>query len=530
MTSPSAHGAPRSGLVATLSRPVIVVLVIALPLLLAGLFASFSGNDVVPLASQSSSETTTSADGSEGTDGGTPAAGDPLAKTRSALTQTQLPLSLLSGGLTQLTDAAPQLTDGVTQLSDGLGQARSGSQQLADGNSQLAGGLVQLQGGVGQLGDGAVQISGGVNQLTTPLLALGEKQAQVTSSIADVANRIEVLNNPITTDAARQLRELIDTLNAQGIGPDTVSQINQLRDGAALLAFQLDDPSSEFVTGVNTAVDGSALLSTGAGQLNDGIIQLDDGGKQLKAGTDQITTGIEPIGGVVSSLQTNVKTAQTSLPAANAVAATTTTDENGQTQTTLVVQGSTPSNYYLIAALVAVAAAAAVSLMRLLTRRDRVARIAPVLGALAVTAAAGIAYWFVGDGLSFGSLLGGIVFLFLGSAAFLAAAGAVQMAFGRAVGQSINLVLLLVQLVLAGGALVGSPDSSVFGKAAAFTPVGWLAAGLERIAADAMDSTGWLAVLVMVALLAVSGLVYSLVARSDPEDDRAAYRDEPRLA
>jgi putative membrane protein len=34
----------------------------------------------------------------------------------------------------------------------------------------------------------------------------------------------------------------------------------------------------------------------------------------------------------------------------------------------------------------------------------------------------------------------------------------------------------------------------------------------------------------MVALLAVSGLVYSLVARSDPEDDRAAYRDEPRLA
>ncbi|WP_082518448.1 MULTISPECIES: hypothetical protein [unclassified Rhodococcus (in: high G+C Gram-positive bacteria)] len=528
MTSSTAHGAQRSGLASTLSRPVIVILVIALPLILAGLFASLSGRDVQPVSSSTSSSDAGTDSGDQ--TGGTAAAADPLAKTRSALSQTQLPLSLLSGGLTQLTDSAPLLTDGVTQLSDGLGQARTGTVQLADGNTQLAAGLVQLQGGVGQLGDGASQISGGVNQLTTPLLALGEKQAKVTSSIADVANTIETLNNPITTDAARQLRDLIAELNRQGIGPDAISQINQLRDGAALLAFQLDDPSSEFVTGVATAVDGSNQLATGSNQLLDGIVQLDDGGKQLKAGTDQLTTGIAPIQGVVTSLQTNVKTATTSLPAANAVATTTTTDDNGGTQTTMVVSSSSTSSYYLIAALVAVAAAAAVSLMRLLTRRDRIARLAPVIGAVAVTAAAGVVYWFVGDGPSFGSLLGGIVFLLLSSAAFLAAAGAIQMAFGRVVGQSINFVLLLVQLVLAGGALVSSPDSSIFGKAAAFTPVGWLAAGLERIAADSMDSTGWLAVLVMVALLAVAGVVYSVVARSEPGDDASTYRDEPRYA
>ena len=192
--------------------------------------------------------------------------------------------------------------------------------------------------------------------------------------------------------------------------------------------------------------------------------------------------------------------------------------------------GNGTSSYYLIAALVAVAAAAAVSLMQRLTRGSTVSRFAPILGAIAVTAAAGIVYWFVADGPGFGSLLSGVVFLLLSSAALLAAAGAIQMAFGRAIGQSINLVLLLVQLVLAGGALVSAPDSSIFGKAAAFTPVGWLAAGLERISADAMDSTGWLAVLVMVALLGLSGLVYALVARSDPADDRSTYGDEPRYA
>lgn len=527
MTSPSSHGAPRSGFVAAITRPVIALLVIALPLILVGIFASVSGNDVAPATSQTATDDVT--EGAEPGESGA-AAADPLARTRSALTQTQLPLSLLSGGLTQLTDSAPLLTDGVTQISDGLGQARAGSVALADGNTQLADGLVQLQGGVGQLGDGATQISGGVNQLTTPLLAIGEKQAQVTSSIADVANKIELLNNPVTTDAARTLRELIDTLNTQAIGPDAISQINQLRDGSELLAFQLSDPTSEFNAGVATAVDGSGQLADGATQLRDGIVQLDDGGKQLKAGTDQLTTGIEPIGGVVSALQTNVATAQSSLPARNATETTTTTGADGQPQTMLVVSGSSTASYYAVAALVAVAAAAAVSVMRLLSRRDRLTPIAPALGAAAVTAAAGIVYWFVADGAGFGSLLGGIVFLFLSAAAFLAAAGAIQMAFGRTVGQSINVVLLLVQLALAGAALVGSPDSSIFGKAAAFTPVGWLAAGLDRIAADAMDSTGWLAVLVMVALLAVSGLVYSLVSRSDPEADDSAYRDEPRYA
>ncbi|MGB6180961.1 MAG: phage infection protein [Rhodococcus sp. (in: high G+C Gram-positive bacteria)] len=530
MTSPNTHGARRSGVLAALTRPVFAILVIALPLLIAGIFASVSGREVSPASSTSTSAPGDQPGGTDGADGSA-ASGDPLARTRSALTQTQLPLSLLSGGLTQLTDSAPQLTDGVTQLSDGLGQAREGTAQLADGNTQLADGLVQLEGGVGQLGDGASQISGGVNQLTTPLLALGEKQAKVTASIADVATKIETLNNPITTDAARQLRELIDTLNAQGIGPDTIAQINQLRDGAQLLAFQLDDPSSEFVAGVDTAVSGSSQLAAGSTQLLDGIVQLDDGGKQLKDGTDQITTGIAPIGGVITSLQNNVQTASSSLPARNAVDTTTTTAADGTTQTTMVVSGGNDaSSYYLIAALVAVAAAAAVSLMQRLTRGSTVSRFAPILGAIAVTAAAGIVYWFVADGPGFGSLLGGVVFLLLSSAALLAAAGAVQMAFGRAIGQSINLVLLLVQLVLAGGALVSSPDSSIFGKAAAFTPVGWLAAGLERISADAMDSTGWLAVLVMVALLGVSGLVYALVARSDPQDDRSTYGDEPRYA
>ncbi|WP_315772335.1 phage infection protein [Rhodococcoides kroppenstedtii] len=520
MSAPSAHGAPRSGPLAVLSRPLVALLAIVLPLLIAGGYAVASGHDVDPVASSSTS-TTDAAGGESGDDAAAQPGADPLAKTRSALTQTQLPLSLLSGGLTQLTDGAPLLSGGVNQLSDGLGQARDGAQQLADGNGQLAGGLGQLQGGVVQLGDGATQISGGVNQLTTPLLALGEKQASATAAIADVANRIETLNNPITTDAARQLRELIDTLNAQGLGPDTVSQINQLRDGAELLAYQLSDPSSEFVTGVSTAVDGSNQLATGSAQLRDGLVQLDDGGRQLRAGTDQLSSGIEPIEGVVTSLQNGVRNATTSLPGATNVTATTTTSDDGTVSTTVVASSRDTTTYYVIAALVAVAAVAAVSLLR---RLRPGARVVPVVAVVAIAAAASLVYWVVGDGRSVGTLVGGVAFLLLASAAFVAAAGAVQMAFGRVAGQSVNLVALLVQLAVAGAALVAAPDSPVFGRLASFTPVGWLATGLDRIGADAMDATGWLAVVVTVALLGVAGIVWSVVARSHPGgtvDDRA---------
>ncbi|MGU3437433.1 phage infection protein [Actinomycetes bacterium M1A6_2h] len=519
MATSSAHGSsPRPGIVA---RPVVAVLLIVLPLLVAGIYALVSGNAVSASSSTGSSETSTPAADGETT---TPASADPLAKTRTALTSASLPLTLLSSGLTQLTDAAPQLTGGVTQLSDGLGQARTGSVQLADGAGQLDAGFGQLRGGITQLGDGAQQISGGVDQVTTPLLAIGDKQAQVTAAIADVATKIEGVNNPITTDAANQLRGLIDTLNTQGVGPSTVDQLNQLRDGAKLLAFQLADSSSDFNVGVSQLADGASQLSTGNAQLRDGIVQLDDGGKQLKAGTDQIGTAVTPINGVITSLQTNVKTATDSLPAASATSAATTTTGDGTTQTTVVVgSGDTGAQNYLLAALVAVGAVAGVSLLRLLARGGRLARLAPVVAVLALTAAASIAYVYVGNDLGFGGVIGGIAFLLLSAAAFLAAAGAIQVLFGRAIGQSVNLVLLLVQLVVCGAAFVGSPDSSVFGKAASFTPLGWVGTGLDRIASGSIGGDGLMAVIVMVAVLGLSGLVYAVINRSDePRDARYA--------
>ncbi len=226
--------------------------------------------------------------------------GDGVADARSTLQQASLPLSVLGGGVGQLTDGSRQLDDGAKQLADGLGQARNGGQQLADG-------LDQLHGGVGLLGDGASQISGGVEEVVTRLSGFGEMQGSVTAQLTTVADTLDLSGDPVSRSASREIRELVGMLDTQGLGPDTMDQLGQLRDGAQQLAYELTDPNAQFVAGMSQASDGSR-------QLLDGLILLDDGGRQLTDGTGQLVAGVGPVSNVVESISGNVREATEALP------------------------------------------------------------------------------------------------------------------------------------------------------------------------------------------------------------------------
>ena len=226
--------------------------------------------------------------------------GDGVADARSTLQQASLPLSVLGGGVGQLTDGSRQLDDGAKQLADGLGQARNGGQQLADG-------LDQLHGGVGLLGDGATHISGGVEEVVTRLSGFGEMQGSVTAQLTTVADTLDLSGDPVSRSASREIRELVGMLDTQGLGPDTMDQLGQLRDGAQQLAYELTDPNAQFVAGMSQASDGSR-------QLLDGLILLDDGGRQLTDGTGQLVAGVGPVSNVVESISGNVREATEALP------------------------------------------------------------------------------------------------------------------------------------------------------------------------------------------------------------------------
>ncbi len=259
-----------------------------------------------------------------------------VADARSTLQQASLPLALLNGGVGQLTDGSRQLDAGAQQLADGLTQAREGGEQLADG-------LGQLEGGVGQLGDGATQISAGVDEVVTRLTGFGEMQGSVTTRLSVIADTLAMSGDPVSASTAGELRSLVDTLNTQGLGPDTLDQLGQLRDGADRLAYELTDPEAQFVAGMSQAAEGSR-------QLRDGLTQLDDGGRQLVDGTGQLVGGVEPVSNVVRGISDNVRDATGALPAGGASA-------SGSEQAVAVEQGTAESGvakrwwpYALIAA------------------------------------------------------------------------------------------------------------------------------------------------------------------------------------
>lgn len=226
--------------------------------------------------------------------------GSGVEAARRNLQQAGMPLAFLGGGVAQLTDGSNQLDDGSHQLADGLRQARDGGRQLADG-------LGQLDDGVGLLGDGAHQVSAGVEEVVARLTDLGGIQGDVTAQLTTVADALAAAPDPVSRNAAGQLRALVDLLNTQGIGPGTLDQLTQLRDGARQLAYELTAPDARFVAGMAQAADGARLL-------HDGLVLLDDGGKALTEGTGQLVDGVAPVAGVVEGISQNVRTATEALP------------------------------------------------------------------------------------------------------------------------------------------------------------------------------------------------------------------------
>ncbi len=465
-------------------QPTAALLAIAFPLVAAGAFALGSGYDLSP-----QTETSNSTAAAETAEGKSP---DPLATSRKSLQQAGLPISLLSGGISQLTDGGKQLNDGVGQLSDGITQAHDGTVQLADG-------FGQYRDGIGQLGDGASQISGGVDQLVDQLAGFGAQQSEFTASLEAAAQQVDRFPHPGSGAISGKIRSVIDTLNTQGFGPSTLDQLETLKGGARQLSGELNNPSGQFLTATGQLGDATV-------QLRDGLGQLDDGGSQLRAGTDQLVTAVGPVSGIVSGIQTNVSDASAGLPTVTELSATSNPTAAGSSAAS-AGSPNTPVAPYLVAALVAVGAIGAVSLVRALSFSSRFRWVAATVAILAVGVSAALAFAFTAPEAGTAALLGAGLFLVVSAAAYLAAAGAIQRLLGAAAGQTVNLALLLVQVLVCGAAYASS--AAIWGQLSAFMPMAYTAAGAREIGYGDFSSTGWLAITLTAVLLLVSGLVLS---------------------
>ena len=139
----------------------------------------------------------------------------------------------LDSGATAVAQGAGTLRDGITKLDSGATTLADGSAKLADGTGKVADGASTLNNGAAQLADGTGELKNGTGNLHNGAqqLADGEKEA----------------------------------LDGQ----------NKLHEGATTLQ------------------DGSSQLADGTGKLNSSTGQIADGTGQLKDGTGQLSTGLQ---------------------------------------------------------------------------------------------------------------------------------------------------------------------------------------------------------------------------------------------
>ena len=139
----------------------------------------------------------------------------------------------LDSGATAVAQGAGTLRDGITKLDSGATTLADGSAKLADGTGKVADGASTLNNGASQLADGTGELKSGTGNLHNGAqqLADGEKEA--------------------------------------------VDGQNKLHEGATTLQ------------------DGSSQLADGTGKLNSSTGQIADGTGQLKDGTGQLSTGLQ---------------------------------------------------------------------------------------------------------------------------------------------------------------------------------------------------------------------------------------------
>ena len=149
--------------------------------------------------------------------------------------------------LSTLIDGVDKLDSGATAVAQGAGTLRDGITKLDSGATTLADGSAKLADGTGKVADGASTLNNGA--------------AQLAEGTGELKNGTGNLHN-----GAQQL--------ADG-EKEAVDGQNKLHEGATTLQ------------------DGSSQLADGTGKLNSSTGQIADGTGQLKDGTGQLSAGLQ---------------------------------------------------------------------------------------------------------------------------------------------------------------------------------------------------------------------------------------------
>lgn len=412
--------------------------------------------------------------------------------------------SQILAGFSTIHDRTTKAADGAAKLASGLDDATEGAGDLATGGHSLAAGEQKLVDGTAALARGASDLDTGLQTLRngtsdlptrTKQLATGARQvADGNKEVASAGKEVAAASDRAVGDLTETRGRLATRLEAAGFSQDeidrilavaddvaeplreantriqsTSTQLTQLSDGATKVAdgaSQLATAASQLKTGIAEAASGSGSLASGARTLQSGQQDALAGAKRLDTGAASLHTGLGTLADGAHELEKGLRDGLRSIPDPSPEQRKAVAQTLGNPIAVDTSSAASAADYgaglapFFMSLAIWIGAFVLTTRVRSHSTRAVAAgqpRLRIALGGWLAPAVLGVAqavlaYLVIIAGVGISTAHPVLLLLFMGliSVTFTAIVNAVVMRFGL-VGQFVALVLLVVQLISAGG-------------------------------------------------------------------------------
>lgn len=392
-------------------------------------------------------------------------------------------------GADSLASGTASLASGASTLESGARSAASGAATLASGARTTASGADSLVDGLGTLSSRTAALPAAVGRLSSGASTVADGNAALAkalSSAASSSSTAAALQRTLAADglSAAQIQQALAVLAPSGQAlQQAATSAQQLAAGSASVASgasSLSSATKQLSSSVSTAAagarrvaggtqqvaTGAATLASGTRSVASGATTVSSGAASAASGSASLDTGIAKLASGATSLQVGLANGVTAIPATTAAQRDAEAAAIGDPARVATTKATSAGTYgaglapFFLSLSAWIGAYALFLILRPLSRRALTAVRQPIRVALAgwltpalLGAAQMVALFVIAVGplgIAIVHPLGTVGVLVLTAATFAAILLLLNAALGS-VGQFLGLILMLVQLVTAGG-------------------------------------------------------------------------------
>jgi len=385
-------------------------------------------------------------------------------------------------------------------ISDGSSSTAAKIQTLVTGVDSLDSGASSLAKGASSLAEGAARVDAGASSLASGSASLADGNSKIASGASSLASGSATLSG-----GASELKEGTGSLK---------SGTAELKDGSGTLAQKEQsavEGQQKLADGADKLKDGASQLSDGTAKLSDGSSKLNDGASELKDGTSSLENGLASGAKQVPSL---APTDQAKI--ADTMSNPVTLSQESLASARNYGEGMGP--FFMCLALW-IGGLMLVQTLRVMNNRalaSHAPSIRVMLGSWMPFGLVGIAqatlmFAAIKFGLGFEMAHPWLVWLFLCYVAlvFTGFIHGLTVILG-APGKLVALVILILQLITAGGTMPYETLPESIRWMHDFFPMGYAVAGTRRLAYGINESSLW-GIMLVLTLWGLAGLVLGYI-------------------